>query len=179
MKDTLVLWFTGLSGSGKTTIANVLSEELRMKSKTVMIIDGDVVRNTVHKNLNFTPEDISENNRKIAMMCYDNLGLYDFILVPIISPFREDRSYARELLSYHFVEVYIMADIEECIKRDVKGLYKRALSGLINNFIGISQETPYEEPLCPDICLDTKKEKINYSVSKILEYLIKINHNIK
>jgi adenylyl-sulfate kinase len=175
MTNTWVLWFTGLSGSGKTTIANKVSEELRRSGKSVVIYDGDVIRNTIHKDLKFTPEDIKENNRKIALLCRENTGLYDFILVPIISPFCESRAYARRLLSPFFIEIYLKTDLSECIKRDIKGLYKKALSGLIDNFIGVSPETPYEEPGNPEICLDTVKENVDESVSRLLAYLVNIN----
>lgn len=173
--DTRVLWFTGLSGSGKTTIANKVGEELKRTGKKVVIFDGDIIRDTIHKGLRFTPDDIKENNRKIALLCHRNLGLYDFILVPIISPFRDSRAYARTLLSPFFVEVYVKTDLSECIRRDIKGLYKKALAGLIDNFIGISPETPYEEPDNPAICLDTVKEDVNESVSRLLWYLSDIN----
>jgi len=173
MINTWFLWFTGLSGSGKTTIADKASEELIKAGKKVVIFDGDVVRNSIHKDLRFTPDDIRENNRKIALLCRSKTGLYDFILVPIISPFRESRDYARNLLAPFFIEVYVKADLSECIKRDVKGLYKEALSGLIENFIGVSPETPYEEPNNYEICLDTVNENVDESVSKLLDYLSK------
>jgi len=168
---TLVLWFSGLSGSGKTTIANCVSEELRKRGKTVKIIDGDVIRDTLHKDLKFTPEDIKENNRLIVLMCKENLGLWDYILVPIISPFRESRNFARNLLSGNFAEVYIKTDLNECIRRDTKGLYRKALEGSIDNFIGISPQTPYEMPDNPEIVVDTNHEDISQSVKKVLEYI--------
>lgn len=170
---TLVLWFTGRSGSGKTTIANLVCERLKEKREKVMIIDGDVVRNTIHRNLKFTPDDIKENNKLIALMCKENLGRYDYVLVPIISPFRESRNFARELMSPQFAELYVKADLNECIKRDVKGLYKKALEGLIDNFIGVSPQTPYEEPDNPEIIIDTENEDISTSVAKVLEYIKK------
>ncbi|TRZ53308.1 adenylyl-sulfate kinase [bacterium] len=171
MMDTWVLWFTGLSGSGKSTIADKVSIILSQSRKKVAIFDGDVIRNTIHKGLRFTPEDIKENNRKVALLCLENKGLYDFILVPVISPFHESRAYARNVLSPCFIEIYVKADLSECIKRDVKGLYKDALSGLIDNFIGISPSTPYEEPLDPDICLDTIRQDVDESVSQLLAHL--------
>ena len=168
---TQVLWFTGLSGSGKTTVANLVSERLEMKGKKVKVIDGDVIRGTIHKDLKFTPEDIKENNRLIALMCKDNLGRWDYILVPIISPFRESRDFARKLLSGDFVEVYVKTDLNECIKRDTKGLYKKALSGAIDNFIGISSRTPYEAPENPEIIIDTACEDISASAEKVLGHI--------
>ena len=168
---TLVLWFTGRSGSGKTTIANLVCERLKEKGEKVMIIDGDVVRNTIHGNLKFSPDDIKENNKLIALMCKENLGHYDYILVPIISPFRESRNFARELLSPQFAELYVKASLNECVRRDVKGLYKKASEGLIDNFIGVSPQTPYEEPDNPEIIIDTENEDISTSVGKVLKYI--------
>lgn len=168
MRDTKILWFTGLSGSGKTTIANKLIDQLETADKKVMLIDGDNIRNTHHKNLKFTPDDIKENNRLIALRCKENIGKYDVIIVSIISPFRESRKYAREILSPHFLEVFIKADLQECIRRDVKGLYKRALAGEIENLIGVSPQTPYEEPASPEIAVDTEYEQIAESVDKIM-----------
>jgi adenylyl-sulfate kinase len=166
-----VLWFTGLSGSGKTTIANALHGELIKKKKRCMVIDGDIIRNSLHKELTFTPEDIKENNRLIAEMCKENFDNYDYIIVPIISPFYACRKYARQLLSPQFIEVYIKAGIQECIRRDVKGLYKRALSGSIEDFIGISPRVPYEPPNDPEIEIDTESENVECGVKKIMLYL--------
>lgn len=166
-----VLWFTGLSGSGKTTIALLLKEKLEKLNKKVKILDGDDVRKTLHKHLGFTPEDIKENNRLILELCLDSLNDFDYILVPIISPFRESRQNARNVLNELFIEVYIKCSLEECIKRDCKGHYKKALAGEIKNFIGIAKENPYEHPHNPEITIDTEKESIEESVAKILAYL--------
>lgn len=166
-----VLWFTGLSGSGKTTIAEALSSELKQIKKKCLVLDGDFVRNTLHKELSFTPEDIRENNRRMAELCKDNLDRYDYILVPIISPFLESRNHARRLLSPDFIEVYIKADLEECKRRDVKGLYKKALSGAIENFIGISPHVPYQAPDHAEIVIDTRCENVDSGVAKIISYL--------
>ena len=168
---TRVLWFTGLSGSGKTTIANSVCEKLKVKGKKVKIIDGDIIRDTLHKDLKFTPEDIKENNKLIALMCQESLGQWDYILVPIISPFRESRDLARKLLAPGFVEIYIKTDLNECIKRDTKGLYKKALAGSIDNFIGVSPQTPYEIPDNPEIVIDTGCEDVLTSVEKVLGYI--------
>ncbi len=171
---TLVLWFTGRSGSGKTTIANLVCERLKKRGKKIKVIDGDIIRSTIHRNLEFTPNDIKENNKLISLMCKENLGQYDYILVPIISPFRESRNFARELLSPQFAEFYIKTSLHECVRRDVKGLYKKASEGLIDNFISVSPQTPYEEPDNPEIIIDTEKENISTSVAKVLEYINKI-----
>ena len=171
MKDTRVLWFTGLSGSGKSTVADRLSRELEKAGKTVAILDGDAIRSSIHKALKFTPEDIRENNRLIAFKCQALLGQYDFIIVSVISPFRESRLMARKALAPHFTEVYIKADLEECIRRDVKGIYRLALAGRIENFIGISPATPYEAPPDPDLTLDTQRGTVEACVKIVTDYL--------
>lgn len=169
-----VLWFTGLSGSGKTTIALELKKKLEAKGKKVKIFDGDIVRTELHKHLGFTPEDIKENNRLISELCLKHLNEFDFILVPIISPFRESRKKARILLGDSFVEVYVKAPLDVVIKRDVKGHYKKALMGEIKNFIGIDKNVPYEEPSKADIILDTEKKDVGSCVQQIIGYLFKL-----
>ncbi|MBU0743938.1 MAG: adenylyl-sulfate kinase, partial [Gammaproteobacteria bacterium] len=118
---THVLWFTGLSGSGKSTIADNLIRELKNRKTNVLLIDGDSVRSSSHKHLKFTPQDIRENNNLIALHCKENIGKHDVIIVSVISPFRSSRDEARALLSPNFAEVFIKTDLKECIKRDVKG----------------------------------------------------------
>lgn len=107
-------------------------------------------------------------------MCLENAKKYDYILVPVISPFKEGRALARNLLDHSFIEIYVNRSLTDCIKRDVKGHYKKALAGEIANFIGISPEVPYESPINPEIILNTEKETPTESVSKIISYL-KIN----
>jgi len=164
-----IIWFTGLSGSGKTTIANKLKEKLNSKQKSVRIFDGDIIRNELHKNLGFTPEDIRENNRLILELCKKEQDKFDFILVPIISPFKDSRNLARKTFGDSFIELFVNCPIEECKSRDVKGLYQKAKEGKIENFIGIA--IPYEPSENPEIELRTDRESINYSLSKILEFL--------
>lgn len=166
-----VLWFTGLSGSGKTTIANELKRKIENRGYTVRVFDGDDIRNSEHKHLGFTREDIEENNRLIAQLCLKNIDSYDFILVPIISPFLKSREMARKILGDSFIEIYISASLAECMSRDVKGLYKKALRCEIENFIGISVDVPYEIPKAPEIIVDTQKENIDESVEIILNYM--------
>ncbi len=171
---TPILWFTGLSGSGKTTIAEKLKEQLQAKGKRVLTLDGDVVRETLHRNLGFSPEDIHENNRLIAQLAKKESPNYDFIIVPIISPFREDREKARHALSSpqtHFIEIFVDTPLEECIKRDVKGHYQKALRGEIKNFIGIAKENPYEPPFHVEIHIKTKEKTVEESVQIITNYL--------
>ena len=155
MKDAIVLWFTGLSGAGKTTIARGLKEALISGGRSVLMLDGDEMRRTLHAHLGFTPEDIKKNNELIAGICVANRSKYDVICVPLISPFTESRANARRMIGPKFTEVYIKSTLDAVIERDAKGLYKRALKGEIDNFIGISRSVPYEEPTCADIVIDT------------------------
>ncbi len=166
-----VLWFTGLSGSGKTTIAESLKEEFENKGKKVRIFDGDFVRNNLHKHLGFSEEDIKENNRLIADLCKQELNNCDYIFVPIISPFRESRESARNIFGKDFVEVFVNCSLEDCIKRDTKGLYSKAACGEISNMIGI--HVPYEAPENPEIELNTASESVEESVKKVLDYFNK------
>ena len=171
MTNAKVLWFTGLSGSGKTTIADGVKELLENRGKKVKVIDGDDVRKTLHKHLGFTPEDIKENNRLISNLCKEAQPSYDYVVVPIISPFKESRKKVRQLFGEDFVEVFIKASLDECKKRDTKGLYEKALKGEIPNFIGIAKENPYEAPEHPEITLDTETESVEESISKILHFI--------
>jgi len=171
MNRTATLWFTGLSGSGKTTIAVRAAQVLAAKNKKIEILDGDIVRKEIHSHLGFTPEDIKENNRLIAEMCVKRRGLYDCIFVPIISPFAESRSLARKIIKDPFYLIYCKASLEMVIERDVKGLYKKALSGELDNFIGIDRRVPYEPPEDADLTLDTEKEDIETLVSKLVEFI--------
>ena len=169
LKNTKVLWFTGLSGSGKSTIVDFLIEEFNKSGKTFTVFDGDDVRKRLHKHLGFTPEDIKENNRLITKLCKKEFGKVDFILIPIISPFKESRDNARKLFDKDFLEIYIDCSYDDCKKRDVKGLYKKAEAGEIENFIGL--HVPYEPPENAEIKINSVLEKPRESASKILKFL--------
>lgn len=151
----IVLWFTGLSGSGKSTIAHGLKERFEAMGKRVDVLDGDVIRNKLHKHLGFSREDIRENNRLIAELAKKKSIHTDIVLVPIISPYTEDREMARSIVGSNFVELFLNCPLDTCIERDVKGLYKKALAGEIDNFIGIHDSNPYEPPTHPDVELRT------------------------
>lgn len=167
-----ILWFTGLSGSGKTTIALRLKEELEKQNFKIKVLDGDDVRNTLHKHLGFSPKDIKENNRLIVELCKENFRDFDFIIVPIISPFRESRMKARETFKDNFVEIFINCSIEECIRRDVKGHYKKAIAGEIKNFIGIAKEVPFEKPENPEVIICTERDSIEEGVQRIKKLIL-------
>lgn len=167
-----VIWFTGLSGSGKTTIAIKVKEKLELMGKNVKIIDGDAIRNTRHEHLGFTRNDIKENNRLIAELAKNNRKDFDFILVPIISPYREDRKMARLIIGQNFIELFTNSSLKKCIARDVKGLYKKAMSGEINNFIGVSELNPYEAPNSHDIEINTEKLGVEESVEELINKII-------
>ncbi|MAF99194.1 MAG: adenylyl-sulfate kinase [Nanoarchaeota archaeon] len=164
-----VLWFTGLSGSGKTTIAEALKVKLEGIGKKVSIIDGDVVRNTINKHLGFSREDLIENNRVMAELARQSIA--DYVLVPKISPRSDDREQAKKIIGDKFIELFVDRSLQSCIERDVKGLYKKALSGEIPNFIGIAESNPYNPPENPDITINTEELALDKSVQKIVDFL--------
>jgi len=170
---TKVLWFTGLSGSGKSTISEKLLDVLEAKGARILVLDGDAVREKYHKHLGFSPEDIKENNKLILELCLDNIsgGNHDYILVPVIAPFLESRKNARSRLGDSYVEVFIDAPVSECIRRDVKGLYAKAVAGEIKNFIGIDPNVPYERPVDPEVHIESMKVGVDDAVLRILKYL--------
>lgn len=168
---SVVLWFTGLSGSGKSTLAERVQQRLEHQSKKVVVLDGDAVRSTITKHLGFSREDIRENNRLIAELAEQKMREADVVLVPIISPYRDDRQMAREIIGKNFREVFVYAPLQECIRRDSKGLYRQALAGEIKNFIGISPSHPYEPPPSPHLTVSTAALNVEESVEKIMNYL--------
>lgn len=165
----MVLWFTGLSASGKSTIANNVEKELNKKQYNSYILDGDNVRSGLNKDLGFSPADRNENIRRIIEVSKLFVDSGKIVLCSFISPYRNDREMAREILGEHFVEIFVNTPIEECIKRDPKGLYKMAISGEIKNFTGVT--APYEKPLMPEIIIENLSLK--ESVKKIIDYVEK------
>jgi len=168
MKEAIVVWFTGLSGSGKTTIAKLAVEQLRSQDFRVQIIDADAVRQSITTHLGFSPEDISQNNRVIAEICLKQRSNFDLILVPIISPFRQIRKEVRRELGEPFLEVYVKASVDTVLKRDPKGLYKLANEGKISSMVGLTSEVPYEVPQNPELVLDTE----SYTASELADELV-------
>lgn len=163
-----VIWLTGLSGAGKTTIAHALSERLQTAGYKVEILDGDVVRQHFSKGMGFSKEDRIENIRRVAYVAHLLARNGIVTIVALISPYQEGRNYARHLIG-DFVEVYVKCPLNVLIERDVKGLYAKALRGEIPNFTGISD--PYEPPTNPEVIVETDKETVQESVNKIWQAL--------
>ncbi|WP_009631243.1 adenylyl-sulfate kinase [Synechocystis sp. PCC 7509] len=164
----VTLWFTGLSGAGKTTISQAVETELRLKGCKVEVLDGDIVRQNLTKDLGFSREDRDENIRRIGFVANLLTRNQVIVLVSAISPYREIRTEVRQRIG-NFIEIYVNAPLEVCEQRDVKGLYKKARSGVIKNFTGI--DDPYEPPINPDVECSTDKESLEQSVSKVLDQL--------
>ena len=168
--QSVVLWFTGLSGSGKSTLAHVLEEKLFNKGCKTLVLDGDNVRHGLNSNLDFSDDDRKENIRRIGEVAKLMLESGLIVMTAFISPFREDRAAVRNLISNSdFIEIYCKASLKTCEARDVKGLYKRARAGEIKNYTGI--DSPYEAPVNPELIIDTDKETLDESVSKIYSFL--------
>jgi adenylylsulfate kinase len=166
----VVLWFTGLSGCGKSTIANEVSYQLHQREKLTYILDGDNIRHGLNKDLGFSPEDREENIRRISEVAslFADAGL--ITITAFISPYRKDRDFCRELVGKgRFFEVYTKATLETCEKRDPKGLYKKAREGIIKEFTGIS--APYEEPIDPELVLDTDELSVEECSDIVLKKL--------
>ena len=167
------LWFTGLPSSGKSTLARMVETRLIHMGFHTEVLDGDEVRLRLSKGLGFSKEDRDENIRRISYVANIITRCGGVAITCAISPYREIRDEARKEIG-RFVEIYVKCPIEECIKRDVKGLYKKAISGEIPNFTGISD--PYEEPLRPEVTLETDIETMDQSVEKILGVLKELGY---
>lgn len=165
-----VLWFTGLSGSGKSTLANAVQERLYEMGHLTYVLDGDNIRHGLNKNLGFSPEDREENIRRIGEVSklFADAGL--IAMTAFISPYRADRDKARALVPEgRFIEIYVKVPLEVAEERDPKGLYKKARAGEIKEFTGI--DAPYEEPLKPELVIDTSELNLEESVDKVIDYL--------
>jgi len=165
-----VIWFTGLSGSGKSTVANEVAYKLHSMGRITYVLDGDNIRQGLNKNLGFSPEDRNENIRRISEVAnlFSDAGV--IAITAFISPYRKFRNFCRELVGDgRFVEVFCRASLETCEERDPKGLYKKAREGIIKDFTGIN--APYEEPDNPELIVDTDKETVDESAEKAMEKL--------
>jgi adenylylsulfate kinase len=167
---SVIVWFTGLSGSGKSTIAHSVEEELHKFGRRTFVLDGDNIRHGLSSNLSFSDEDRKENIRRIGEVAKLLMDAGIITLTAFISPFRKDRDNIRKIVSHgDLIEVYCKASLDTCERRDVKGLYKRARSGEIKNYTGI--DSTYEEPINPELVVDTENETLQESVSKVVELL--------
>ncbi|MET3728449.1 adenylylsulfate kinase [Fictibacillus halophilus] len=168
--SSFVLWFTGLSGSGKSTIANALAKELYDRNIRNYVLDGDNIRNGLNRDLSFSDEDRTENIRRISEVSKLFVDNGTVVLTAFISPFIQDREKAKAIVSEEeFIEIFVSCPIEECEKRDPKGLYDKARKGEIPDFTGI--DSPYEEPVSSALTIHTNEQSVTESVEVILNYL--------
>jgi adenylyl-sulfate kinase len=163
------IWFTGLSGAGKSTLAEALEQHLRSQGRNVEVLDGDVVRTHLSKGLGFSREDRDTNIKRIAFVCKLLTRNGVATISAAIAPYREAREWARAEIE-NFLEIYVKCPLEVCRQRDVKGLYKLVDEGKLKNFTGI--DDPYEEPEHPDLVVETDKETLEESVTRILQVLV-------
>jgi adenylylsulfate kinase len=168
-ENGFTLWFTGLSGAGKTTISHLVNDELGDRGCRVEILDGDIVRENLSKGLGFSKEDRDTNIRRIAFVA-DLLSRNGVpVITAAISPYRELRDEARAKMDGRFIEAYVQASVEVCEERDTKGLYKKARAGEIKEFTGVSD--PYEPPEDPELVLDTESQSPEESAAQIIAFL--------
>jgi len=167
---SLVLWFTGLSGSGKSTLAHLVEERLFAKGRYTYLLDGDNVRHGINGDLGFTEADRRENIRRIGEVAKLFVDAGVIVLAAFISPYREDRDRVRALFAPgEFIEIHVDCQLDICEQRDPKGLYRKARAGELPDFTGI--DSPYEEPLSPELTVETGELDVEGSVDRVLEYL--------
>jgi adenylyl-sulfate kinase len=166
--EGVTIWLTGLSGAGKSTLARALAEALRVRGRRIEVLDGDEVRQHLSHGLGYTREDRDTNIRRIAYVAKLLTRNGVIVITAAISPYRDTRAEARREIG-RFVEVYLRCSLDGLVRRDVKGLYARALRGEITHFTGVSD--PYEEPLAPDVIVDTEFEDVQTGLARVLAYL--------
>src|SRR5437667_3219581 len=173
MNTGFTIWFTGLSGSGKSTLSEVIEQHMKALGRNIEVLDGDIVRTHLSKGLGFSREDRDTNIKRIGFVC--NLLTRNGVICisAAIAPYREARDWARKEIG-NFVEVYVRCPIDVCRQRDVKGLYKLVDEGKIKNFTGV--DDPYEEPLHPELIVETDKETITESVARIFTKLEELGY---
>lgn len=172
----VTVWFTGLSGAGKTTICQAVEQELRSQDCQVEVLDGDIIRENLTKGLGFSKDDRDENVRRIGFVAHLLSRNGVIVLVSAISPYRNIRDEVRQRIG-DFVEVYVSTPLEICEERDVKGLYKRARAGQIKQFTGI--DDPYEPPFTPEVECKTQQETVEQSVGRVLTHLVEMGYLAK
>ena len=167
---SILLWFTGLSGSGKSTIANCVEQELHKNSIHTYTLDGDNIRSGLNNDLSFSAIDRKENIRRIAETAYLMMDAGLVVLAAFVSPYRLDRDHVRNVVGHNnMIEIYVKTSIKECERRDVKGLYRKARKGEIKNMTGIS--APYESPLNPDIQINTEEVSVVDATKQIINFI--------
>jgi adenylylsulfate kinase len=170
--NSFVVWFTGLSGSGKSTLANMLEKMLFEQEVRTFVLDGDSLRKGLNKDLNFSLKEREENLRVAAEVAKILVSSGSVVLASFISPRQVDRDMVKEIIGENdFIEVFVNTSLETCEERDVKGLYKKARAGEIKNFTGI--DSPYEEPIKPEIKINTEKENLEEAANRIIKVLQK------
>lgn len=175
---SFILWFTGLSASGKSSIANAVAQKLFEQGNQSFVLDGDNIRHGLNKNLGFDEESRKENIRRIGEVSKLFVESGQIVLTAFISPYREDRNVVRALVEDNeFIEVYVQCSVEECERRDPKGLYNKARKGEIPNFTGIS--APYEAPANPELVVDSEKFSIEDCANQIIEFLVDKEYILK
>ena len=167
------IWFTGLSGSGKSTLSEVIEQRLKAHGRNVEVLDGDIVRTHLSKGLGFSREDRDTNIKRIGFVCSLLTRNGVVCISAAIAPYREARDWARREIG-NFVEVYVKCPLEVCRERDVKGLYKLVDEGKIKNFTGV--DDPYEEPVHPELIVETDKETVEESVTRIFARLAELGY---
>ncbi|WP_353777103.1 adenylyl-sulfate kinase [Winogradskyella sp. 3972H.M.0a.05] len=176
--NSFLLWFTGLSGSGKSTIANIVEQKLFEQGVKTYSLDGDNIRKGINQDLSFSPEDRTENIRRIAEIANLMVDAGIVVLAAFVSPYKKDRDNIRSIVKdVNFVEIFINTSLEECERRDVKGLYKKARAGEIKNMTGIS--APYEVPENPDIEIRTEEYTAEGAANNIVQFIqekLKLNN---
>jgi adenylylsulfate kinase len=168
-----VIWLTGIPGSGKTTLALELKKFYDQKGLPIDILDGDEIRKTLSKDLGFSPEDRKEHNRRVIFVAKILAKNGVTTIIPLISPYRETREFARKEIP-NFIEVWVKASVDECKKRDPKGLYKKAMAGEIKNLTGLN--APYEEPQNAELVLDTEKHTVEESAELVISTVKKLGY---
>lgn len=177
----MIIWLTGLSGSGKTTLCGILENKLKKSGYSVEWYDGDRVREELKIESDFSNEGILKNNFEVINRINSIKDGVDYILISLITPFEEVRSYARKTFGKEYFEVYVKCDKDTLIKRDTKGLYKKAIEGELDNLIGFSDKIPYEEPKNPELIIETNSLSPEDSAKKVFKslniYDLVYNHN--
>ncbi len=167
----VIIWFTGRSGAGKSSIVNAAAKILRRKRLRVKIFDGDAVRRRITNHLGFEPEHIVMNNIEIARLCERDRSKYDVIFVSVISPFSRARRAVRRMLKSPFYLVYVKASLAAAIERDPKGLYKKALNGMIRNFIGVDKNVPFQPPRRANLVIDTERCSLPAAAGSLVKFV--------